>query len=498
MARHIKKSNGSPRTDHHPEAPAPQLDDLSRSGRTTAAHYAQKRRGKGKGKHHVLRGVLIGVAVAVLVVVAAGAAYISYINGKLSGNLDSNLDSVLTSTDAGEPFYMLLLGIDKDETRAEGTEYGADDHAYRSDSIMLARVDPQTKKVTLVSIHRDTLVHMEGHGDQKINAAYSLGGPSYATEVISDFAGVKISHYAEIDMDGMAQVIDAVGGVTVNLPVPVKDPEYTGLDLPAGEQTLDGTTAALLCRARHAYDSYGDGDLYRAANQRAVIMAVAKKVLASDAPTMMNTVSAMAEMIHTDMDVNSIVSLAMQLRGMNVDTDVLTGMEPTTSEYKNDTWYELCDTEAWQTMMKRVDQGLAPYANDAQDSTADVAAEEIKDSDGDGQADESADKGSGQSGQSSGSSASYEGKVQVINGTTTNGVATSTAKLLSQKGFTATAESGSSTSGETRIIYNGDDDFKAKGVAEVLGLDVTPKKNDGTYPTDQDVIVVLGTDKHFS
>lgn len=460
------------------EDDAPALDELSRGSRRAAAHYSQKR--KSAGKHHVLRNVLIGVAAVVLVAVVAVAAYVHHINSQLNGDLDPSLSSVLTSTDAGEPFYMLLLGIDKDEARTEGTEYGKDSSAYRSDSIMVARVDPQNKKVTLVSIHRDTLVELGEHGEQKINAAYSFGGPTYATEVISDFAGVKLSHYAQIDMDGMAKVVDSVGGVDVNLPIPVVDPEYTGLNLPEGQQHLDGKTAALLCRARHAYDSYGDGDMYRAANQRAVFSAVAKKVLSSDAPTMMNSVSAMAEMIDTDMDVNSIVSLAMQFRGMNVDTDIMSGMEPTTSEYKNNIWYEICNEDEWHAMMKRVDEGKPPYASTAQDATANVSAQEIKDP---GSEDSSKPE------------KKYEGKVQVINASSTNGVATKVANSLTDSGFTASAETGQSTSNTTRIIYNGDDATKAKQVAEVLGLEVEPTKNDGNYLTDQDVIVVLGTDK---
>jgi len=304
---------------------------------------------------------------------------VSSINSRLSTGIDSSLRSTLSATSNGNPFYMLLLGIDKDEDRAEGTEYGSSDSAYRSDSIMLVRIDPTNKKVTLVSIHRDTLVDLGKNGEQKINAAYSIGGASYATQVIEEFAGVNISHYAEIDMDGMASVVDAVGGVDVDLPIAVKDPNYTGLDLEAGEQHLDGQTAALLCRARHAYDNYGDGDRYRAANQRIVIMAIVEKVLASDPTTIATTVSDLANMVNTDMDVNSIVSLATEMKDINVSTDIMTGMEPTTSTYKNDTWYEICDTDAWKTMMERVDQGLSPTEDGNDDDMESNTAAELED-----------------------------------------------------------------------------------------------------------------------
>ncbi len=328
---------------------------------------------KAKRKHRVLIGVLIGIAIVLLAGVGAVAAYVHNINTKLTKNVDKNLVSELTATEPGDPFYMLLLGTDRDEERAESSEYGSDDSAYRSDSIMLVRIDPKNVKVTMVSIHRDTLVDLGEHGQQKINAAYSIGGASYATQVVSEFAGVDISHYAEANLDSFASVVDQVGGVTVNLPTPVHDPNYTGLELEAGEQTLDGHTAALLCRCRHGYDAYGDGDLYRAANQRMVIAAVVQKVLQSDPATIASTITTMADSVTTDMTVADILDLANQMKTLNVDTDIMTGMEPTTSSYFNSTWYEICNVSSWQKMMTRVDQGLSPYEDNSQDATVGVA-----------------------------------------------------------------------------------------------------------------------------
>jgi len=337
----------------------------------TASRYTKKR--KSRGRHKVLRNIFIIIAIVLVSGVGAAWAYINNINSRLSEGVDSELRESLTETQSGEPFYMLLLGIDKNEKRVNGS-YGADDSAYRSDSIMLARIDPTAKKVTLVSIPRDTYVDMGVNGQEKINAAYSFGGAAYATKVISDFAGVPISHYAEVDMDGMAAVVDAVGGIDVNLPVAVQDPYHTKLDLPAGEQHLDGKTAAKLCRARHAYDNYGGGDFYRAANQRTVIAAIAKKVLASDPVTMANTVSEMANMVKTDMSVGEIVSLASQMVGMDIENDIMSGQEPTKSVYTNETWYEICDIEAWQQMMERVDAGLSPLPEGEQADTDGISA----------------------------------------------------------------------------------------------------------------------------
>ena len=83
-------------------------------------------------------------------------------------------------------------------------------------------------------------------------------------KVVSKFANVNISHYAEVDFESFTKIVDSIGGVDVNLPQPVKDVQYAGIDLPAGEQTLNGEQALGLSRSRHAYDDYGGEIFYRA------------------------------------------------------------------------------------------------------------------------------------------------------------------------------------------------------------------------------------------
>lgn len=113
--------------------------------------------------------------------------------------------------------------------------------------------------------------------------------------------------------------------------------------------------------------STATGDRYRAANQRLVLAAIANKVLASDPATMASTVEALSRYVTTDFDVTEIVSLAQNLRGMDMENDLYTAMEPTTSEYINETWYERLDETAWKEMMSRVDQGSPPTEEDEVD-----------------------------------------------------------------------------------------------------------------------------------
>ncbi|MCC6102834.1 MAG: LCP family protein [Olegusella sp.] len=459
-------------------------DSTSEYSHSNAARrYGSKR--QGMKKHHVLRIVLITLASVAAACGVAVAAYIWHINNEISSGVDDDLRSTLTETSDQEPFYMLLLGIDKDEERADSSAYGQDSSAYRTDTIILARVDPTNKKVTLISIPRDLMIDMGSNGYQKINAAYSIGGASYTTQVVSELAGVSISHYAEIDMDGFGAVVDEIGGVTVDLPVAVSDPDYTGLELAAGEQTLDGTTAALLGRCRHGYDDYDSGgDFYREANQRMLIGAVIDKVMGSDAVTIASTISTLAGYVTTDMNVSDITSLATQFQGIDVDSDIYSGQCPTTSKYIDNTWYEICDTDAWKEIMERVDAGEAPYVDASQDATAGVASS----------VGISTNSSNASSSDETSTDAVYTGNVSVLNASGVQGKASNAANELSSAGFTASAGNASSKTETTAVYYNGDGKQKAEGVAKTLGLSVTPIENDGTYNTTVDVIVVLGSD----
>lgn len=466
-----------------------QIETLSCADAVDRYSSARKR----KSRFKKLRVVLIVILVLILGVGGAAFAYIADINARVS-DVDSSIRSSLTQVEDGEPFYMLLLGVDKSQDRVNSDEYGAEESAYRSDSIMLARIDPGDKKVTLVSIHRDTLIDMGEWGNQKINAAYgigySMGDPGYVIDVVSEFAGVPISHYAELDFEGFISIVDTIGGIEVDVPVRCDDSTGTGQIIEAGKQTLNGEQALVLCRARHAYDDYGDGDVYRAANQRMVIAAIAQKILTLDPATMTTVISQLADSISTDLDVTSIINLATQMRGINLSKDVYSGMEPTNSEYVNDTWYEICDTEAWQEMMTRVNQGLSPYSDESQDVTRGVAGSVGSISDDGGS---KSDTNNQQ--QEPENSLEYGGTVQVLNGAGVDGLASRISSSLANQGFDASAGNADYLYDYTIIIYNGEDHkSQAEAVNEALGGSFTVEANDGTYSTDYDVVLILGSD----
>lgn len=445
----------------------------------------QHERKKKSKRKRILFVSLAVVCVLLLGGIGAAWAYISQVDNSLRDDLDADLLNSLAVTDSpSDPFYMLLIGADKSQDRDESGEYGG---SYRTDSMILARVDPKEKEVTLISIPRDTQVDIPGHGTQKINAAYAFGGASLAVDTVSELAGVPISHYAEIDFDGFKAVVDALGGIEVDVPMEIND-DMAGGHVDAGLQTLNGEQALILCRSRHNYDDIGNGDAIRAANQRLVLSAIMEKVMNSDVATITNTVGTLANYVTTDYSVAGLVGLAQSMIGIDVANNVYTAAVPTTSVYENDLWWEILDEDAWQKMMDRVKQGLSP-TEETQVDEASGATMSSASGGGSGNSD-------GESSSSSSSSASLSGvHISVKNGSGIAGCANEAAAKLTPDG--AIVETGNADDfnySQTLIIYeDSSQSEEAQKIADLLGVGQV-KQNDGTYAFSGDFLVVVGSD----
>lgn len=452
-------------------------DDFSSAPRMSRYHYAAQRKSKRR------RNILIAVAVVLVLVLGAGGAafaYLANINSNLHQGLGGGIGSLVKSYSNSDPFYVLLMGTDGSKAREESGNFDGDE--FRTDSIMLVRVDPSEKKVTMVSILRDTYVDMGEYGQNKINAAHALGGADLAVKTVSELAGVDINHYAEINFDGFKSIVDALGGIEVNVPMEIDDDEAGG-HLDAGKQTLNGDQALILCRSRHTYDEYGKGDEYRAANQRLVLSAIAKKLLQSDATTIASTVSALSEYVTTDFTVNELVGLAQTMRGLDTENDIYTGTEPTESVYINDQWYELVDVDAWTAMMERINQGLPPNEEDLVDEATGIVF--------------SSGSGVTGSGSSSGSSSiSLKGRTAtVLNGNGVSGSSSSAASLLEEAGMDAATDNADSFDHSSTVVIYAPSIPKeeAQAVADILGVG-TVLEDDGSYSYVTDFLVILGSD----
>lgn len=146
----------------------------------------------------------------------------------------------------------------------------------RTDTIMLLHVPSGGGPTVLVSVPRDSFVPIPGRGRNKINAAYAFGGPSLLVQTIEQASGLRIDDYVETGLSGFAEIVDAVGGVQLCPDRAMKDKD-AHLDIPAGCQDMDGSTALGYARARK---SDPRGDLGRVDRQREVLAAIAGKTLA--------------------------------------------------------------------------------------------------------------------------------------------------------------------------------------------------------------------------
>ena len=455
--------------------------------------YAQDRRRKKRKR--IALGALAAVLVLALGGVGMAFAYINQIESNFSEDITPEVQEALEKPADydGGTFYMLLMGTDKSKEREKG-EYAGD--TFRSDSMILTRVDPENKKVTMVSLHRDTETEIEGYGMQKLNASYAFGGPAGAIKAVSQMAGVPISHYAEINFDGFKDVVDALGGIEVDVPMEIDD-KRAGGHVDAGKQTLNGDQALILCRARHAYDEYGDGDRYRAANQRLVLGAIAKKILSSDVATMAATIEALSQYVTTDFKIADILALANSLQGLDPSEDIYSAMEPTISEYRNETWYEQLDVEAWNTMMNRVKQGLPPTETDQVDELNGTVLASAGDGAG-GTSDQEtgvqAADGTSTTGKTFGETRT--GIVTIKNGNGVNGVGAEALERIKPLGYTADASNANSFSyDETVVVFDTTDQRAyAEELIDALGCGRAVQNKNGEYVYEGDFLILIGSD----
>lgn len=307
--------------------------------------------------------VLVSLLVVLLGVAGGVWAWVASLEGAMSideadrAELEDAL--VAPSQEQGEATYMLIIGSDA----REGDTFS------RSDVIMLARVDEDDATVTLVSVPRDTMVTSPSGQLEKINAAYNYG-PASTVRAVSEFAGVDISHYVEVDFDGLKEVVDALGGVTVDVPEDIVAGNG-GTSLSAGVQVLDGEQA--LAYARERYNVSG-GDFGRAQAQRQIVEAIVREVLASSPMEIPGLVSQLAQSISTDLSVPDIASYALEIQRAGSPLQVYSAVAPSYALNQDGVSYVATMYDEWREMMQRVDAGLDPN-----DETAQIPEAQLQD-----------------------------------------------------------------------------------------------------------------------
>jgi LCP family protein required for cell wall assembly len=288
-------------TPDQPDSPGPSdaSEDHAKSRADLQAELRSSRKKDRKRRHRWRRRSLYALSfVIVLAAIGAGGIFV-YVNYRFDQIKKVHAKHLVAAPAApGKPFNLLLVGSDSRSFVSNSTQenaFGDEANAggQRSDVTMVARFDPAAKTVTVLSIPRDLWVDIPGNdsgisGMNRINAAYD-GGPDLLIQTIEQDLGIPINHYMAVNFPGFSGMVNALGGVTMSFPTPVKD-QFTGLNVSAlGCQVVNGTTALELVRSRHLYYKNGNGyweydglsDFSRIQRQDAFFRAVLQKVNSS-------------------------------------------------------------------------------------------------------------------------------------------------------------------------------------------------------------------------
>lgn len=226
-----------------------------------------------------------------------------------------------------EPTTVMLLGVDVVYSDS-GRNLKADKDAFngRSDTILVGRLDPIANTLRVVSIPRDTVVAIPGHGHQKVNAANALGGAELAKATISGFLDMPIDHYVILNVHGLVDLVNELGGVTVEVPKKMQYMDWTAklkIDLEPGVHTLTGNQAMGFVRFRH--DALGD--IGRVQRQEIFLRAVLDKALNPTSwPHIPRLLEIAQKYISTDLSLPQMGEMANFVRGVPKSNQLLTMM----------------------------------------------------------------------------------------------------------------------------------------------------------------------------
>ncbi|MBN1318974.1 MAG: LCP family protein [Anaerolineales bacterium] len=367
---------------------------------------------------------------------------------------------------------LLVLGIDQPCEFVE--------EPYRSDTLVLLSIDPATKSVAVLSIPRDLWVPIPGYGSQRINTAfrsgemteYPGGGPALAVETVEYNLGVHIHYYLTVNYDAFIQAIDLIGGIEIDVPETISDPKYPdrcyGYDpfyIEAGHYTMNGEVALKYARTRATFGA----DFDRADRQQEVMMAawrtgLNKNVsLLSRAPEFWNTFADNVTTNMTYQEAVGLAKLALEIPPENIQRAVI--------DYN----YVIDDTapdgaQVLVPIRERIRELISSLFSPTVITTPEQdLANQMK---------------------------QENAQILVLNGTWTQGMASSTAEYLKTLGFTISsvgdAEDKNQT--DTQIIDYGGNTGTVNYLAQVMNVSAGNIYGGSSPDGEYDIKLVVGTD----
>lgn len=340
---------------------------------------------------------------------------------------------------------VLILGSD---ARPDEIKQGV---VGRTDTLLLLVADRATPRLAMLSVPRDLWVTIPGYGQERINAAFEFGGSQTAKQTVSNLLGQRVDRYALIGLQGVRDVVDAVGGVDITVAQAIHDDTYPTddygiqtVDIPAGRQHMDGDTALKYARTRHQ-----DSDFARIARQQQVAAAVRTALLSpTNWPRIPAVAAAVRQSIQTDLSPLDLIAIGAAVLRQQGDPDRL-----------------VIDT----TLVTPVTGQDGAYLLDPKPELKPAVARFL------------------------GGSA-YAASVEILNGAGVAGLAARTADRLTQRGFSiASVGDAPKTQPQTTIIARTGARVAAEQIATTLGVP-TARVTESASLGVADVQVTLGAD----
>ena len=367
-----------------------------------------------------------------------------------------------------EPVNILLLGLD----------FRPEEQDSRADTMIVVHIDPAEKTATMLSIPRDLWVPIPGHGEARINAAFQLGeddkttpggGPGLAMATVEDNFNIPIHYFAQVDFTGFERIVDAMGGINIDVPRPLADNEYPYGDygysriyVPAGLQHLDGHTALQYARSRHA-----DSDIGRNSRQQQVLLALRQQGLNLNIVTHLNDIlTQLNGAVKTDLSLTQVGSLAQLAK--KIDRNSIQTIQIGNEDVVETILADGADVlmPQWSVIRPKVQKA---FSNDKLVREA--------------------------------------ARLSLLNGTTTSGVARTLSDTLAKQGFTianlaSATDQGSYPKSVITDYTGGQKPYTIQALTKALGLDASDVKqgDPNKVPNGQDgkpidIQIIAGDDR---
>lgn len=409
--------------------------------------YVERTVAKGRKRKAIFAGILAAVILAVACVVAA-FVYTGGIDGRMKISDEALSAALAGSADEGNAAYTLLAASYDDG--AEGVS---------PDELILVRTDPDKGRAALIAIPGNTSARLSDGEVHRIGEAYAMGGDAEVVSAVEGVANVQISHYVKADAAAFEHLIDALGGIEVNLPENITDPDAGSMTLSAGQQTLSGSQALFACRAN---DYYSAEEETRGRVVGLVAQGIFQKVSAMGRFDFYGNMDALSKYVKTDMGVMAAFDFLATLKNIApgyIDVAAL----PTYVSEVDGVKYQVPIEDEVAAMLDRVRAGETPQV-DKQDVVGSVDA------------------------------ASYG--LTVNNGGGIEGAASEVAAMLGEAGFSVESIGNAEQQvfSETLVIYaDSKNETAAQAVVATLGIG-RAVHNSVHYSFDTDLLIMVGED----